>query len=365
MDALLLGLKAFWEELQKHWVSAILILATLALILSFACLRWWLKRRWERLLEEKYEEESAVDILAPIGPRDRNALELIRESRRTVWSLPDSELSLGLEVLTQRGIQIIRSIATIYHPEIETPEYEASLIESLQLVRRVAAKLTRLASITPFRFLGERKLSDYQRYYQVYRKINENPLLQVLKQHRHLYRIVRWAVNVKNLSNPLYWAGRELSREGYFFMIRWFHLTFITQVGREAMRLYSGRQFRKEEDRDGALICYRLFALAQRWGGPSASEWAVLVDLVSNQSVLETEAKLQILSRWSRGRIPKHLDEQHLHTPQGIKWYRDGLNRLMEADSEARQHKTLCIEEELAAMEREAAAQSTNEQLAE
>lgn len=363
MDALLSALIAFRQLLEAHWLSAIFILCTVTFIAATAALRWWLRRRWQRLLEDQFsDEESALDVLQPIGPQDQRALELIRQSRRAVWSQPEAELGLGLEALTARAVQIIRSIAAIYHPEIVDPEYQASLIEALQLIRRVAARLTRLANIPPFRFLGERKLSDYQRYYQVYRKINENPVMQTLKQHRHLYRVVRWAVNVKNLGNPLYWAGRELSREGYFFMLRWFHLTFISQVGREAIRLYSGRQFRKAEDRDGALICYRLFALTRQWGGPSGQEWSLLVDLVANQSVLEAEAKLQILSRWARGRIPRDLDGQVLTTAAGVKWYREGLQKLLGADDNGPPLRTRYIQQALADLELEATAATTAEE---
>lgn len=362
MDALSSGFRVAWQVLEAHWLSALFILATIALIVALTGLRWWLRRRWQRLMDGRFaEEDSSLDVLEPLGEADQRALELIRQSRRAVWTQPESELQLGLEALTQRAVRIVRSIAAVYHPEIEDAEYEASLIESLQLIRRVAARLTRLANIPPLRFLGERKLSDYQRYYQVYRKINENPVLQTIKQHRHLYRIARWAVNVKNLGNPLYWAGRELSREGYFFMLRWFHLTFISQVGREAIRLYSGRQFRKAEDRDGALICYRLFALTRRWGGPSAREWSVLVDLVTNQSVLEAETKLQILSRWSQGRMPKDLDQQYLTTAAGIKWYRDGLKKLLAADANGLATRTRYIEQALTALDLEAATGTTEE----
>jgi hypothetical protein len=316
--------------LDRHRISAILLVLSLITFSSILLARQILKRRWKRLLEAELSRETELDTLPPMGPLDDQALERIKAFRREVWDLPEAQLELGIEALTERGFRVVRAIAEIYHSEAAIPQYEASLLELLQLMRRVASRLHRIASIMPFRFLGTRKLSDYQRYYQVYRKINENPVLQLLKRNPSLYRMARWAMNLKNLGNPLYWAGKEISREGYFFMVRWLSMTFVSQVGREAMRLYSGRHFQSEGDRDAAIVCYRLFALARQWGGPTAEEWPLIVDFVSSHPVLDPEAKLHILSRCALGRFPKDLDEQMIQTEAGTKWLRQGLTLLLE-----------------------------------
>jgi len=341
------GPHLFLSIIHEHWVSAFFVLLSLTTILVLVSIRWWLKRRWQRLLQERFDEEEELDVLTPLGPEDQQALEMIKQYRQEVWTLPESELQLNVEALSQRAIRIVRSIAAIYHPEVEIAQYEASLVEILQLVRRVSAKLARLGSVVPFKFLGNRKLSDYQRYYQVYRKINENPILQALKRNPHLYRAARWAMNVKNLGNPLYWAGKELSREGYFYVLRWFYLSFISQVGREAMRLYSGRHFQTEEDRDATLIGYRLYNLTRQWGGPSSREWALLVDFVANHPALEAEVKVHILSRCSQDRLPKDLDQQTLQSKSGVKWYQQGLKSLLEKDDHPSPAKAGLIQKEM------------------
>jgi len=127
----------------------------------------------------------------------------------------------------------------------------------------------------------------------------------VARRNPFLYRLARWAVHIKNLGNPLYWAGKELSREGYFFTLRWFHVVYIGQVGREAMRVYSGRTFQKEEDRDATLVCYRLFALTRRWGGPSPAEWAALVDFISGHGEIETKSSSMYCPEWLEIGFPK------------------------------------------------------------
>jgi hypothetical protein len=345
------GLHSLFELVSQHWVSVFFLALTLGTILGLMAVRWWLKRRLKRMFEDQFEEENELDVLPSPGPADRKALELIREMRREIWSVPEIELQLGLDSLNQRAVKIVRAISSVYHPDVEVPQYEASLIESLQLIRRVTNRITRHAQTTPFKYLGNRRLSDFQRYYQVYRKLNDNPLLRLLRRNPHLSRIAGWALNVKNLGNPLYWAGKELSRESYFFLLRWFYLTFTSQVGREAMRLYSGRRFLTEEDRDATLVCYRLFALTLQWGGPSAGEWSVLVDFVTNHAALEPETKIHVLQRCARGKLPKDLDRQRLQTKSGLRWYREGLKQLAGQDSKSPPQKPEIIAKENAALE--------------
>lgn len=342
------GWHIFFNLIHEHWLSAFFLTLSSITVISLIAVRWWLRRRWKRMLQERFNEEEELDTLSPLELADQQALDAIKQYRQEVWAIPEAELELSVEALTQRAFRIVRSIAALYHPEIEVAEYEASLVEILQLVRRVSAKLARLGSVMPFKFLGNRKLSDYQRYYQVYRKINENPILQALKRNPHLYKAARWALNVKNLGNPLYWAGRELSREGYFYVLRWFYLTFTSQVGREAMRLYSGRHFQTEEDRDITLVGYRLYALTLKWGGPSSREWTILVDFITNHPALEAEVKVHILSRCAQNRLPKDLDNQMLQTRSGVKWYQQGLKNLLEKDERPAPEKKEIIQGEMA-----------------
>jgi len=349
-----LGFNILGELVRQHMVSAVFLSLTAVTILTLLGMRWWLRRRFRRIMEERFDEEHELDALPSPGPNDREALELIKQFRKEIWNLPEAELQLSVDALSQQAFRIVRSIAAVYHAETEEPQYEATLVELLQMTRRVSGRLTRLASSAPFKYLGNRKVSDYQRYYQVYRKINDNPFVQIFKNNPHLQRVARWAVNLKNLGNPLYWAGKELSREGYFYMLRWFYITFIGQVGREAVYLYSGRHFQREEDRDAALVCYRLFALAVRWGGPSREEWSILVDFVTGHSGLDPEIKVHILSRCCHGRFPKDLETQSLQSRSGGRWYREGLKKLLDCEppQAARAgEKARLIEEELSGIE--------------
>ncbi|MFZ2445426.1 MAG: hypothetical protein WAW37_03640 [Syntrophobacteraceae bacterium] len=341
-----IGVHTFAEIVHEHWLSAFLILVTLTTIGIILILRWYVRRRLRVMLENRFEEEHELDLLPSSGPREQEALAIIARFREEVWQLPESELQIGLEPFNRRAVTIVRAIGAVYHPDAAQPEFEASLTDTLELVKRVSTRLTRLAATVPFKYLGGRKLSDFQRYYQVYLKINDSPVLRMLKKNPHIYKAARFMMNIKNISNPLYWAGKELTREGYFFIMRWFYLSFTSEIGKEAIRLFSGTRFQREEERDAVLVCYRLFHTMRKWSGPSPAEWAAFVGFVANQSTLEPDVKLHILARCSEDRLPKDVEEQKISTKSGIKWYREGLKKMLDADAGPSTAKVKLIEKE-------------------
>lgn len=341
-----IGPNIFLNIIHEHWLSAFLILVTLSTIFVLLVLRWYVRRRLRTMLDTRFVEEHELDLLPSPGEKEKEALAVIAAFREEVWALPENELQLALDPLTRRAVNIVRSVGAVYHPEAEQPEFEASLGDTIELVKRVSTRLTGIASTVPFKYLGGRKLSDFQRYYQVYQKINESPVLRIFRKNPYIYKAARLVLNVKNISNPLYWAGRELSREGYFFVLRWFYLSFTGEIGKEAIRLFSGSRFQREEDRDAALVCYRLFHTMRKWAGPSPAEWAAFVAFVAKHSALDSEAKLHILARCSEDRLPKDVEEQKIATKSGIKWYKEGLKLMLDADSGAPSAKAKLIEKE-------------------
>ena len=342
-----IGLHTFADVAREHWLSVFLLLVTLTTICVSVFLRWYVRRRLRIMLESRFTEEHELDVLPGPGPREQQARDLIVSFRKKVWDLPERELLLGLEPLTRLALQVVRSIGAVYYPEAEQPEYEASLTDILELVKRVSTRLARLASTVPVKYIGDRKLSDLQRYYQVYLKINESPILKAFKNNPHLYKAARLVLNVKNMANPFYWAGRELTREGYFFILRWFYLTFTSEIGKEAIRLYSGKSFNQDRERDAALVCYRIFHTIRKWSGPSPAEWGAFVRFVANQPNLDSDSKLHILARCSEDRLPNDVEEQKIATKSGIKWYKDGLKKMIEADSAPSTAKTTLIDKEI------------------
>jgi len=341
-----IGFSTFTYVVHEHWLSAFLILVSLSTICVALGLRWYVRRRLREMLQNRFAEEHELDLLPAVSTLEQQGLELIARMREEVWELPEVDLQLGFDALSRRALTIVRSIGAIYYPEAAQPEYQASLSDTLELVKRVSSRLAKLASTVPMKYIGNRKLSDFQRYYQVYLKINENPVLKLFKKNPHIYKAAKLALNIKNIANPLYWAGRELSREGYFFILRWFYLSFTSEIGKEAIRLYSGKRFQQEEDRDAALVCYRLFHTMRKWSGPTPAEWAAFVRFVAGLSGLDSDSKLHILARCSEDRLPKDVEERTIATKSGIKWYKDGLKAMLDADAGPSPAKVKLIEKE-------------------
>jgi hypothetical protein len=341
-----IGYGTFKYLVHEHWLSAFLILVSLTTICVVLGLRRYVRRRLREMLQRRFVEEHELDLLPPLSEQEQQGLELVARLREEVWDLPEGELQLGLEALNRRALAIVRSIGAIYYPEAAQPEYQASLLDTLELVKRVSSRLAKVASTVPIKYIGDRRLSDFQRYYQVYLKINQNPILQLFKNNPHIYKAAKVALNIKNISNPLYWAGRELSRESYFFILRWFYLTFTSEIGKEAIRLFSGKRFPHEEDRDAVLVCYRLFHTMRKWSGPTQAEWAAFVRFVAGMSGLDADSKLHILARCSEDRLPRDVEERSLATKSGIKWYKDGLKLLLDADADSSAAKVKLIEKE-------------------
>lgn len=337
------------EALSRHWLSVTLLALTLISIGLSLLVRRHFRKRWLALMEQG-EQDLELHEFEPFDGKDTLAFEVVKKHRRAVWEWPENRLSLNVDSLLQQATEVVRSVAAVYHPEPATPEYEASLQQSIFLARRVTERLYKLSRFGPFRILSQRKLSDYQKFYRIFRQINENPVIRTLKRHRRLYRIARVVLSARQLGNPFYWAGKDLSREGFFYLLRWFNATYISQVGREAILLYSGRAYSSREEQDATAICYGLFMLSRRWHGPSNEEWQALLTFVGDLPRLDPEAKLQILMRCGSGKFPTNLENLALRSKFGEKWYRKGLERLTKADSPAVDVKQIIIEEELSTL---------------
>ena len=71
----------------------------------------------------------------------------------------------------------------------------------------------------------------------------------------------------------------------------------------------------------------------RKWSGPTQAEWAEFVRFVAGHSALDSDSKLHILARCSEDRLPKDVEEQAIATKSGIKWYKEGLKKLLDADA--------------------------------
>ncbi len=317
----------------EHLISVVLCFLTVATVAAVFILRWWLRRRWNALLQESADPTLHWKSTGDLTEADQKALEYLKEKRRRVWKIPESELSLSFESLFHQAHVMVREIAAIYYPDKNDPEYQASLHDLLKLARRVTTRLETVSSYGPFRLLASRPIADYRSLYRTYQAVQDSEIFQRLKKHKRLYRIARIAVNLKNIKNPFYWLGKELSQEGYFLLLRWFHIALVNQVGKEAIRLYSPHLVLHEDERDLSRVCLKLYEVCRETGGDreSLERW---VRFVCEVPTLDADTKVKLLrTAVTESSLDNNLETVPL-TPQGKRWYRKGLKLITGPDEE-------------------------------
>lgn len=324
--------EAFRQALDvffAHPVSLILSVLAVASLVSIHLIRKRLRRHWSMLLEEASEEPFSFLEESALSDKDRAAVSYLRDLRRKVWSTPDPEITLSFDAFLAQAQDIVRTVASIYHPDKEEPEYQASLEDLLALSRRTASRLENIVRRGPFRLLSSRPIGHYRTLYRTYRRVNESAFVQSLKRYRFLYRAARVFWSIKNWNNPLYWVGKELSRESLQWLVRWFSIAVINQVGKEAIRVYGTRTFADDEERDLVLACTKLHALcASQEPARREESFRAWVSFVCDIPLLDDATKIRLLRQILKAAPDVEAVEASFRTRRGDGWYRKGLDRL-------------------------------------
>lgn len=312
-----------------HPVSLIFAALAAASLVSIHLIRKRLRRHWTMLLEEASEEPFSFLEESAFSDKDRAAVSYLRDLRRKVWSAPDPEITLSFDAFLAQAQEIVRTVASIYYPDKEEPEYQASLEDLLALSRRTASRLETIVRRGPFRLLSSRPIGHYRSLYQTYRRVNESAFVQSLKRYRFLYRAARLFWSIKNWNNPLYWISKELSRESLQWLVRWFSIALINQVGKEAIRVYGTRTFADDEERDLALACVKLHALCASQEPPKREEsFRAWVSFVCDLPHLDATMKIRLLRQTLEASPDGEAVAAPFRTRRGDSWYRKGLDRL-------------------------------------
>lgn len=290
-----------------------------------------LRRHWQSVLGEASEEPFQFLEESSLSEKDQAALSYLRDLRQKVWSMPDQDIALSFDTFFSQAQDIVRTIASIYHPDKAEAQYQASLKDVLALCRRTTSRLEAVVQRGPFRLLSSRPIGHYRALYKTYRRVNASSLVQSLKKYPVLYKAAKVMWHVKNWKNPFYWVSRELSKESLQWLVRWFTIAMINQVGKEAMRLYGQHGFADDEERDLVLACLKLYSLCASQK-PAQREEALRawVAFVCEVPVLDPAAKIRVL----RQAMEKGADDaamaESFRTRRGESWYKKGLHKLGE-----------------------------------
>lgn len=322
--------RVLFDAVIAHPVSLVLAVMAVASLGSVYWIRRRLRRSWHALLEDASEEPFTFLEEHSLSDQDQAALNYLRELRQQVWSMPDSAINLSFDAFFVRAQDIIRTIAGIYHPDANEPQYQASLEALLALSRRTASRLETIVRRGPFRLLSSRPIGHYRTLYKTYRSVHESPLVQSLKRYEIFYKAARLLWHFKNWKNPLYWVSRELSRESLQWLVRWFSIALINQVGKEAIRLYGTHTFVDDEERDLVLVCVKLHALcALQEPSRRTDLFQAWVSFVCDLPILDPATKIRILRQaMNPGGEPREHTAASFRTRRGSAWFKKGLDKL-------------------------------------
>ncbi|MGQ9483969.1 MAG: hypothetical protein ACUVSA_03020 [Desulfosoma sp.] len=323
------ALRVFQNLAAAHPLSFSLALLTAASLGAVYWMRRRLRRHWQTLLEEASEEPFRFLEEPSLSEKDRAALRYLKAVRQKVWSQPDQDVTLSFDAFFSLAQDIVRTIASIYHPDKDEAQYQASLKDLLALCRRIASRLEAVVQRGPLRLLSSRPIGHYRALYKTYRRVHASSLVQSLKKHKGLYKAAKVLWHLKNWKNPFYWVSRELSKESLQWLVRWFTIAMINQVGKEAMRLYGQHGFADDEERDLVLACLKLHSLCASQKPPQREEaLRAWVSFVCDLPVLDAAAKIRVLRQALERGGDDVVVAESFRTRRGESWYKKGLHQL-------------------------------------
>jgi hypothetical protein len=224
-----------------------LILALILLIMSTAL---FLMFRRERAKVRKFELEMTDLSGVPFEkvpeptPRDDEAYLLIETERGMVWKNFSSETVLTADYVLGLSRGLVAKIAAVYHPDIEEPVYQVSVLGLLHLFKRVAERLEGYLNKFPLTVLRDRTIAEMLLLHSGYVKVRENPVVKLLG-NKFVNTARRLVWGAYNVSNPWFYGRQIVWTVGRELGMRYLLTLILTIVGEEAVQLYRGTSARK------------------------------------------------------------------------------------------------------------------------
>jgi hypothetical protein len=139
---------------------------------------------------------------------------------------------------------LVEKIAAIYHPDIEEPVYQVSVLGLLHLFKRVAERLEGYLNKFPLTVLRDRTIAEMLLLHSGYVKVRENPVMKFLG-NKFINTARRLVWSAYNVSNPWFYGRQIVWTVGKELGMRYLLTLILTVVGEEAVLLYRGTSSRK------------------------------------------------------------------------------------------------------------------------
>ncbi len=284
---------------MENYSLIALLFAALTLISTLFLVRRRNKQQQEALLKQEThaEEFKQIELMRVQNPTDQDlqAYDLIETERRNVWQRLSIETSISPKRISQLSLDLIRQIAVIYYPDLEYPEFQASIPDLLELNARIISRLREYLDDFPLNTIRDVNIQEVLKYKSYYHKLSDFDLVKFAKDNKYIYTVGHYAWMGYNALNPWYW-GRKIAftagKEGTF---RYLLTIIITVVGEEAVLVYSKRDLRAKATAIEKNIAFEMINMAIIDGVVSQEEYEVLLPFILKNPRLDEPIKITLL----------------------------------------------------------------------
>ena len=278
--------------------------AVLTLLTVLFAFRKHQRKQQEALLASELEKEDfqQIELLRVQNPsqQDEQAYKLIERERQKVWTSLTLETSLAPRKIWQMSFDLIKGIAAIYHPEIENPQYQASLTQLIELNERIILRLQDYLDEFPLNTIKDVNIQDVLHYKELFDKAKNFEFVQFARKHKYVYDIGQYVWMGFNALNPWYWGRKAAFTAGREGSYRYLLSVILTVVGEEAVLVYSKRQIRKQAMAVEKNIAFEMINMAVVDNNVSSEEYEIVMNFILKNSNFDDRVKVSLLKALAR-----------------------------------------------------------------
>lgn len=288
----------FSESIKQHTVF-------FALFIFFFCFLFIL---WIFLKQEKKHKKQIADSegerdwesipffsLENPTSEDKQAMSVIEKYRKDIWYKTSSTNIMKSEELLRFIENLTSEIARIYYSDASEPMYEASMVDVLELIGRVNEKLLLSTREFPLNLIAERRIREVLKMKDFYQTIRNHPALELAMKNRTLLRAGKALWNAYNTTNLWYWSRKIAYKATREAGLRYFYTLIVSQVGEEAVKIYSGRNIRNTEAGQDLLIAGEMINMALVGGEVSTAEYEEILSFILGSKKLDSKDKMDLI----------------------------------------------------------------------
>lgn len=253
------------------------------------------KQKPDRAIEEgNLQQIELIRVQNPTS-QDKKAYELIEAERKKVWTSLSLKTSLAPKEIWRLSLVLIKEIAAIYHPEVEEPQFQASIDDLLELNERIVKRLQEYLEKPPLNTIKDLNIQDVLAYKKHYERFSQSAGIKFAQKHRRLYSIGKHAWTARNFLNPWYWGRKAVFTAGKEGLYRYLLNVVLKVVGEEAVLVYSERHTRREAVVFEKNIALEMINMAFVDNVVSGEAYEVVLNFILNNKKFDDWVKVSLL----------------------------------------------------------------------